>query len=122
MVEDKSDENSSSINSQNDANYLNHIIGELIDSVKDEKDTCLTKDTKEDFGDIEEIDVLIEIIKRIEDSYFIENPVTYLYEVDLQSLDKCDMVELQDVPSEVTNEQEIEAFIQEEEVVSDMAL
>ena len=32
------------------------------------------------------------------------------------------MVQLQDVPTEVTNEQEIEACIQEEEVVSDMAV
>ena len=40
LAEDKSDENSSSINSQNVINYINHVIGELIDSVKDEKDTC----------------------------------------------------------------------------------
>ena len=39
LAEDKSDENSSSINSQNDVNYINHVIDEPIDSVKDEKDT-----------------------------------------------------------------------------------
>ena len=52
--------------------------------------------------------------------------MTYVYEVDLQSIDKYEMVKLQDVPidinkEQVTNEQEIEECIQEE-VVSDMAL
>ena len=122
LAEDKSDENSNSINSQNDVNYINHVIGEPIDSVKDKKDTCLTKDTKEKFGNIEEIDVLIEFIERMKDSYFIEIPVTYVYEVNLQSIDKCEMVGLQDVPIGVTNEKEIEACIQEEDVVSGMAL
>ena len=51
----------------------------------------------------------MEHIKRNEQGYFIENPMTYVYEVGLQSIDKCEMVELQDVPIEVTNEQEIEA-------------
>ena len=82
----------------------------------------MTEARQEFFGNIEEIDVPIEFIERMEDSYFIENPMTYVYEVDLQSIDKCEMIELQDVPIEVTNEQEIEACIQEEEVVSDMAL
>ena len=122
LAEDKSDENSSSINSQNYINYINHVMSEPIDSVKDEKDTCLTKDTQENFGNIEEIDVLIEFIERMEESYFIENPVTYVYELDLQSVDKCEMLELQDACFEVTNEQETDACIQEEEVVSDMAL
>ena len=44
LAEDKSDENSSSINSQNDVNYINPVIDDLIESIKDEKDTCLTKD------------------------------------------------------------------------------
>ena len=82
----------------------------------------MTKGTQENFSNIEEIDVLIEFIERMEDSYFIENPMIYVYEVDLQSIDKCEMIELQDVPIEVTNEQEIEACIKVEEVVSDMAL
>ena len=43
LAEDKSDENYSSINSQNNVNYINHVIGELIYSVKNEQDTCLTK-------------------------------------------------------------------------------
>ena len=121
LAEDKSDENSCSINSQNDVNYINHVIGEPIDSVKDEKDTCLTKDTQENFGNIEDIGVPNEFIERMENRYFIENPVTYVYEVDLQSIDKYEILELKDVLIEVTNEQEIEACIQEE-VVSDMAL
>ena len=37
LAEDKSDENSSNIHSQNDVNYINHVLGELIDSVRDEK-------------------------------------------------------------------------------------
>ena len=34
LAENKSDENSNSINSQNDINYIKNVIGELIDSVK----------------------------------------------------------------------------------------
>ena len=79
----------------------------------------MTKDTQENSGNIQEIDVSIEFIERMID--FIENPMTYVYEVDLQSIDKCELVELQDVPIEVTNEQ-TEACIQEGEVVSNMAL
>ena len=73
----------------------------------------MTKDAQEKFGNIEEINVLIEFMERMEDIYCIENPMTYVYEVDLQNIDKCEMVELQDAPIEVTNEQEIEACIQE---------
>ena len=44
LAEDKSDENSSSINSQNDVNYIIHIIGKPIDSsLKDGKDTYFTQ-------------------------------------------------------------------------------
>ena len=75
FAEDKSYKNSSRINSQNDLNYINHVISGPIDSVKEEKDTCLSKDTQENFDYIEEIDVLIEFIERMKDSYFIENPV-----------------------------------------------
>ena len=53
LAEDKSDENSGSIKSQNDVNYTNHIIGEIIEYVKDEKDTCLTQDSQEDFDFID---------------------------------------------------------------------
>ena len=34
-------------------------------------------------GNIEEIDVPIKFIERMENSYFIENSMTYVYEVDL---------------------------------------
>ena len=44
LAEDKLDENSSSINSQNDVNDINHVIDGPIDSVKD---TCLTSNTQE---------------------------------------------------------------------------
>ena len=112
LAEDKSVKNSSGKNSQNDVNFINHVIGEPIDFVKDEKDTCLAKDTQENFGNIDEIDGLIESTERMEDSCFIENPMLYVYEVALQSIDKCEMVELQDVPIEVSNEQEIEVCVQ----------
>ena len=61
------------------------------------QDTFWTKYTQEKFGNIE-----IGFIERMEDSYFIENPMIYVYETDLQSIDKCEIVELQDVPIEVT--------------------
>ena len=48
-VENLADKNSSSTDSQIHVNYINHVIDELIDSVKDEKDTCLTQDSQEDF-------------------------------------------------------------------------
>ena len=49
-VENLADENSSS---QNDVNH------ELMDFVKDEKDTCLTQDSWEDFDFIDGDDILI---------------------------------------------------------------
>ena len=58
------------------------------------ENTKLLQDTQENFGNTEQIDVPIELIERKEDSYFIEIPMTYVYEVDLQSIDKCEMVEL----------------------------
>ena len=123
LAEDKSDENSGSMNSQNDANYINHVIGEPIDSVKDEKDICLTQD----FDFIDGVDVPIELIEGKVDNYSMGYPITYASgKVDFQSIDICEMVKLQDVPIEVhkeqvTNEQEIEECIQGE-VVSDMML
>ena len=124
LAEEKSDENSCSINSQNDVNYINHVIGELIDSVKDEKDTCLTQDSQDV---IDGVDVPIKPIQGKVDNYSMEYPITYACgEVDFQSIDKCEMVKLQDGAIEVhkehvPNEQEIEECIQEE-VVSDMTL
>ena len=79
----------------------------------------MTQDSQEEFDFIDGDDVLIELMV---DIYSIEHPITYAHgEVDFQSIDKCEMVKLQDVPIEVTNEQEIEECIQEE-VVSDMTL
>ena len=121
------------INPQNDVNYVNHVLGKLIDSFKNEKDTCysLTQDLQGDFDFIDGVDVPIKLTERKADNYFIENPMTYVYQVDLKSIDKYEIVELQDVhgkvelqdiPIAVINEQEIEACTQEEEVVGDMAL
>ena len=82
----------------------------------------MTQDSQEDFDFIDGDDVPIEFIEGNVDNYFIEHPITYVHgEVDFQSIDKCEMVKLQDVPIEVTNEQEIGECIQEE-VVSDMTL
>ena len=121
-VENLADEISSSIISQNDVNYINHVLGKPIDSVKDEKDTCLTQDSQENFDFIDGDDVPIELIEGEVDNYSIEHSITYACgEVDFQSIDKCEMVKLQDVPIEVANEQEIEECIKEE-VVSDMTL
>ena len=95
-------DNSSSTDSQND---VNHVIGELIDSVKDEKNICLTQDSQEDFDFIDGVDVPFELIQGKVDNYSMENPITYAHGgVDFQSTDKCEMVKLQDVPIEVTNE------------------
>ena len=87
LAEDKSDENSSSTNSQSDVNYINH---ELIDPVKDEKDTCLTQDSQEDFDFIDNDEVLIELIEGKVNIFSIEYPITYACgEVDFQSVYKC---------------------------------
>ena len=97
-------------------------MDELIVSVKDEKDTCLKQDSQEDFDFIDGDNVLIELIQGKVDDYSIEHPITYIHgEVDLQSIDKCETVKLQDVHIEVANKQEIEEYMQEE-VVSDMTL
>ena len=99
LAEDKSDESSSSINSQNDVNYINH-----------------------DFDFIDGVDVPTEHIEGKVDNYSIEYPITYTHgEVDFQSIDECETVKLQDVPTDITNEQEIEECMQEE-VVTDMTL
>ena len=111
-VENLADENSSS---QNDVNH------ELIDFFKDEKDTDLTQDSQEDFDFIDGVDVSIGLIEGKVDNYSTEYPIRYASgEVDYHSIDKGETAELQDVPIEVTNEQEIEECI--EEVVSDMTL
>ena len=95
LAENKSDENSSSINSQNDVNYINDVIDEPTDSVRDKKDTCLTKDLQEDFDFIDGVDVPIELIEGKVDNYSIEHPFTYACgEVDFQSIDKCETVKL----------------------------
>ena len=110
-VENLADEKSSS---QNDVNCVNR---ELIDFVKDEKDTCLTQDSQEDFDFIDSVE--IERIEGKVDNYSIEYPITYACgEIDYQSIDKSEKPELQDVPIQVAIEQEIEECI--EEVVSDM--
>ena len=97
LAEDKSDENSCNINSQKDVNYINHVIGETIDSGKDGKDKCLTQDSQEDFDFIDSIDVPIELIEGKVDNYSMEYPFTYAHgEVDFQSIYKCEMVKLQD--------------------------
>ena len=112
-VENLADENSSS---QNDASYASH---ELIDSAKDEKDTCFTQDSQEDFDFIDSID--IELIEGKVYNYYLEYPITYAWgEVDYQSIDKSETSELHDVPIQVAIEQEIEECIKE--VVSDMTL
>ena len=96
------DENSKRIDSQIDVDYINHVIDELIYFVKDEKDTCLTQDSQENFDFIDGDDILIELIEGKVDNYSIEHPITYAHgEVDFQSIDKCEMVKLQDVPNEV---------------------
>ena len=106
-----------SINSQNDVNYINQAIGELIDSVKDERDTCLTQDSQEDFDFIDSVD--IELIEGKVDNYCIELSIPYVHgEIDYQSIDKSETTELQDVPIQVAIEQGIEECI--EEVVSDV--
>ena len=121
-VQNLADENSSSIDSQINVDYINHVIGELIDSVKDEKDTCLTQVSQENFDFIDGDDIPIELIEGKVDNYYIEHPITYARgEVDFQSIDKCEMVKLQDVPIEFAKEHKIEACTQEE-VVSDMTL
>ena len=103
-------ENSSS---QNDVNYVNH---ELIDFVKDGKDTDLTQDSQEDFDYIDGVE--IELIEGKVDNYSTEYPITYTHgDVDYQSIDKSETTELQDVPIEVANEQEIEECMQEEVVI-----
>ena len=72
-VENLAVENSSSINSQNDVNYVNH---EPIDSVKD---TCLIQDSQEHFDFIDSDAVLIELIEGKVDNYSLEHPITYAY-------------------------------------------
>ena len=99
-VHNLEDENSSSIDSQNEINYINHVINEPIDSVKDKEDTCLTQESQEDFDFdfVDSVDLPIDFIEGKVDNYSIEHPITHAHEeVDFQSIDKCDMVKLQDV-------------------------
>ena len=82
----------------------------------------MTQDSQENFDFIDGDDIPIELTKGKVDNYLIEHPITYACgEVDFQSIDKCEMVKLKDVPIEVANKQEIEACMQEE-VVSGMTL
>ena len=95
LAEDNSDKKSSTTNSQSDVNYITHVIGELIDPVKDVKDTCLTQDSQEDFDFIDGNEGPIELNEGKIDNYSIEHPITYACaEVDFQSIDKCEMVKL----------------------------
>ena len=81
-----------------------------------------TRFTGRFFDFIDGVDVPIEFIEGKVDNYSIEYPITYAHrEVDFQSMDKCEMEKLKDVPIEVTNEQKTEECIQEE-VISDMTL
>ena len=90
--------------------------------MKDEKNTCLTQDPQEDFDFIDGDDVLIELTEGKVDNYSIEYPITYACgEVDFQSIDKSETIELQDVPIQVVIEQEIAECIQEA-VVSNVTL
>ena len=70
------------INLQNDVNYINHVTDEPIDSVKDEKDTCLTQDSQ-DFDFVAGVDVPTDHIEGKVDNYPIEHPIAYAHvEVD----------------------------------------
>ena len=103
-----------STNSERNVNYVNY---ELIDF-----DTCLTHDSQEDIDFRDDVAVLIEFIEGKVENYSTELSITYAHgEVDFQSTDECEKVELKDIPLRVINEQEIEEYMQEE-VVSDRTL
>ena len=80
-VENLTDENSSS---QNNVNYANH---ELIDSVKDEKDACLTQDLQENVESIQSIHVPTKIIEVEVDDYSIQHSVAPPHEENNQDTD-----------------------------------
>ena len=117
-VENLADENSSSIDSQNDVNHVNH---ELIEAVKDERDICLTQDSQEDFDFIDNDYILNEFIDGEIDNCSIELSIPYVHEeIDYQIIDKSETTKLQDVPIQVAIEHKIEECI--EEVASDVTL
>ena len=94
-VENLADGNPSSIDSQIDVDYINHVIDEPIDSAKDEIDTCLTQDSQEDFDFIDGDEIPIELIEGKVDNYSIEYPITYAHgEADFQSIDKFETVKI----------------------------
>ena len=100
-----------------DESNVNH---ETTDSVNDEKDICLTQDSQEVFDFIDDDEVPDELIEGEVDNYSIELSIPYACDIDYQSIDKSKTTELQDVPIQVANVQEIEECV--EEVVSDMTL
>ena len=66
----------------------------------------MTQDLQENFDFIDGDDIPIELIEGKVDNYSIEHPITYAHgEVGFQSIDKCEIVKLQDIPIEVANEQ-----------------
>ena len=75
LAEDKSDENSSSINSQN---YINHVIDEPIDCQRWERYTFDARFT-EKFNFINDDDIPIELIERKVDNYSIELSSIYTW-------------------------------------------
>ena len=96
------------------------VNNEPMDSVNDEKDTCLMHESKEDFDFIDDDEVPNEFIEGEVDNYSIQLSIPYVCKIDYQSIDKGETTELQDVPIQVAIEQEIEECI--EKVVSEMTL
>ena len=107
-VENLTDENSSS---QNDINYANY---ELIDSVKDEKNIGLTQDLQENVEFVQGVSELTKIIEGEVDDYSIQHSITPPYTENIQDIDIYDMVEMPDIPTRITDDQVIEEFMLEE--------
>ena len=114
-VESLTDENSSS---QNDVNCVNH---ELIDFVKDKKDIGLTQDLQENVESVQCVSVVTKNIEGKICDYSIQHSVTSPHAENIQDIEIYDMVEMPDISTTITDDQEIEdSMLEEDEKDTDL--
>ena len=114
-VEHLTDENSSS---QNDVNDVNH---ELIDFVKDKNDIGLTQDLQKNVESVQSVSVATKNIEGKIGDYSVQHSVTSPHEGNIQDIDINDIIEMPDISTRITDDQEIkESMLEEDEKDMDL--
>ena len=103
-------ENMSNTNSQSNVNPVNCEPINL--------DTSLTQGLQENVESIQRVSIVTTSIEGKVDDYPIQHSVISSHEENIQDIDTYDVVEMPDIPTRIEDDQVIEEFMLEEEIVS----